>query len=43
MSQYDLMLDFKIQVKVTVTHISWFSDFTLYFEGYLMYKHDNLG
>ena len=42
MSQYDLMLDFKIKW-VTVTDISWFSDFALYIEGYLMYKHDNLG
>ena len=42
MSQYDLMLDLKIEV-VTVTYISWFSDFASYFEGYLMYKHDNVG
>ena len=40
--QYDLMLDFKLKW-VTVTCILWFSDFAVYLEGYLMYKHDNLG
>ena len=25
-----------------MTYISWFSDFALYFEDYLMYKHDTL-
>ena len=25
-----------------MTCISWFSDFASYFEGYLMYKHDNV-
>ena len=39
MSQYDLMLDFKIKLDI-LTYISWFSDFALYFEDYLMYKHD---
>ena len=24
-----------------MAYVSWFSDFALYFEGYLMYKHDN--
>ena len=38
-SQYNLMLDLKIK-GVTVTYISWVSDFALYLEGYLMYKHD---
>ena len=28
---------------VTVTFISWFSDFALYLEDYLMYKHNTLG
>ena len=36
MSQYDLMLDLK-KKWVTVTYISWFSDFALYLEGYLRY------
>ena len=35
------MLDLKIKW-VTVTYISSFSDFALYLEGYLMYKHDTL-
>ena len=26
-----------------MTYILWFSDFASYFEGYLMYKHDNVG
>ena len=26
-----------------MTYISWFSDFASYFEGYLMYKHNNMG
>ena len=26
-----------------MTYISWFSDFASYFEGFLMYKHDNVG
>ena len=41
MSQYNL----KLHLKIKVGHydlISWFSDFALYLEGYLMYKHDTL-
>ena len=41
MSQYDLMLDLKIKVG-HCDYISWFSDFALYFEDYLMYKHETL-
>ena len=26
-----------------MTYISWFSDFALYFEDFLLYKHDPLG
>ena len=26
-----------------MTYISWFSDFALHFEDFLMYKHDTLG
>ena len=40
MSQYDLMLD--IKVKVDLPYISCFSDFALYLEDYLIYKHDTL-
>ena len=38
MSQYDLTCDLKINV-VTVTYISWSSDFALYLEDCLMYEH----
>ena len=41
MSQYDLMLDLKIKVGHFDLYL-WFSDFALYLEGYLMYKHDTL-
>ena len=41
MSQYDLMLGLKIKW-ITVTYISWFSDFALYLQDLLMYKHDTL-
>ena len=37
-----MMLDLKIK-RGHVTYISWFSDFALYLEGYLIYKHDTLG
>ena len=42
MCQYDFMLDLKTKVG-HLTNISWFSDFALYLEGHLMYKHDTLG
>ena len=42
MSQYGLMFDLKMKC-VSVTYISWFGDFDLYFEDCLMYKHDTLG
>ena len=42
MSQYDLMLDLKIKVGHCDLYIM-VSDFVSYFEGYLMYKHDNMG
>ena len=41
MSQYDLMFDLR-QKWITVTYILWFSDFALYLEDYMMYKHDTL-
>ena len=41
MSQYDLMLHLKIKVG-HCDLISWFNDFALSLEGYLMYKHDTL-
>ena len=31
------------EVKVTMTYISWSSDFALYVEDYLMYEHHALG
>ena len=31
------------EVKVSMTHISWSSDFALYLEDYLMYEHHTLG
>ena len=38
------MTIFDLKMKwVIVTYFSWFSDFDLYFEDYLMYKHDTLG
>ena len=42
MSQYDLMLDLKIKVGHCDLYfmVQWFSS---YFEGYLMFKHDNVG
>ena len=43
MSQYDLMLDLKTKVGQSDLYISWFSDFASYLEGYLVYKHENLG
>ena len=40
MSQYDRTFD----LKTNISHcISWSSDFTLYFENYLMYEHHTLG
>ena len=42
MSQYDLMLDLKIKVGHCDLYFM-VSDFDSYFEGYLMYKHDNVG
>ena len=42
MSQYDFMLDLKIKVD-HCDQYSWFSDFALYLEDYLMYKHNTLG
>ena len=33
-----MMFDLKIS-EVTVTYISWSSDFALYVEDYLMYEH----
>ena len=42
MSQYDLMLDLKIKVGHCDLYFM-VSDFASYFEGYLMYKHDNVG
>ena len=42
MSQYDLMLDLKIKVGHCDLYLM-VSDFALYFEGYLMYKHENMG
>ena len=41
MSQYDTTFDLKI--KVTVTYISWSSDFALYLEDCLMYEHHTSG
>ena len=41
MSQSDLMLDL-IKVGDFGLHL-WFSDFALYHEDYLMYKHNTLG
>ena len=41
MSQYDPMFDLKINV--TVTYISWSSDFALYLEDCLMYEHHTSG
>ena len=41
MSKYDTMFDLKIS-EVTVTYISWSSDFALYVEDYLMYEHHTL-
>ena len=38
MSQYDLMLDLKINVGHCDLYVSWFSDIGLYLEDYLMYK-----
>ena len=31
------------EVKVSMTYISWFSEFALYLEDYLMYEHHSLG
>ena len=42
LSQYDPKFNLKIN-KVTVTYISWFSDFALHLEDYLMYEHHTLG
>ena len=41
MSQYDLTLDLKIKMGHCDLYLR-FSDFAIYLEGYLMYKHDNL-
>ena len=43
MSQFDLMLDFKMKVDQCDLYFTQFSDFALYLEDYLMYKHDILG
>ena len=40
---WTLYCDLAVYKWVSVTYISWFSDFALYLEGYLMYKHDTLG
>ena len=42
MSQYDLMLHLKIKVGPCDLYFM-VSDFASYFEGYLIYKHDNVG
>ena len=42
MSKYDLMLDFKIKVGHCDLYFM-VSDYASYFEGNLMYKHDNMG
>ena len=45
MSDYYWMFDLKLK-QVTVTYISWFSDFAfiaLYLEDYLMFEHYILG
>ena len=41
MSQYDPMFDLKVN-KVTVTYISWSTEFALYLEDYLMYEVINI-
>ena len=41
-SQYDPKFDLNIN-EVTVTYISWSSDFVLHLEDYLMYEHHTLG
>ena len=42
MSQYDPKFDTKL-ISVTVTYISCSSDFALYLEEYLIYKHNTYG
>ena len=43
MSLYELMLHLKIKVShCDLYFMVWVSDFAIYLEGYLMYKHDTL-